>query len=413
MDTKSLKVGLLALCGLATVFARAQDAFGDDKHTFMLMPAEAVSSGFVNNIQISENSRFVVFTSSELKTPEAIVTGQNAAEPRWFCYDRQSRLTKRLALPSRSAILTILGDGHSAFFCSMATASDQGFVDLASGTIVKTQIEVDNIFYYGQRPSAPFLITQSEGVASIVRPNGTSLKIKMPTNVLLSAPLNSDANYAYFAAYRRIAPIEYGKVSYRLSDGDVSYRACSKEEWMAAVNQDSPPQSNYRTEIEGDATFVKLANLPSDLKTDLPIKGRLGLSNCNPLFSPDDSFVIYQDSGALLLREIKPVDAALVRKMVLAAQKARAISNAKQAALAMIMYAGDNDDVLPSAEGWDAKVSPYAKNKDLLKNFNYTFKGGNVADIENPASTELGFVLGPGGRAVAYTDGHVKWIPNP
>ena len=30
--------------------------------------------------------------------------------------------------------------------------------------------------------------------------------------------------------------------------------------------------------------------------------------------------------------------------------------------------------------------------------------------IGNPAPTELGFTLGPGGRAVAYCDGHVKWV---
>ncbi len=413
MDTQSLKICFLTMCGLASAFVQAQDAFGDDKHTYMLMPAEALSSGFVNNVQISDNSRFVVFTSSDLKTPEAIVTGKTATEPKWFCYDRQSHATKRLALPTRSSILSILADGHSAFFFSNSSKEDQGFVDLASGTIVKTQIDVENIFYYGNRPSAPFLIIQSEGVASIVRPNGRTLEIKMPTKVLLSAPLNTDANYAYFAAYRRIAPLEYGKVAYRLSDGDVSYRACSKEEWLTAVNQESPRAFPFRTETEGDATFVQLANLSPELKTDLPTKGRLGLSNCSPIFSPDESYVVYQDSGALLLREIKPVDSDLVRKMVLDAQKARAISNAKQAALAMIMYASDNDDVLPGAEGWDAKVGPYARNKDLLKDFNYTFKGGNVADIESPATTELGFVLGPGGRAVAYTDGHVKWIPNP
>ncbi len=77
------------------------------------------------------------------------------------------------------------------------------------------------------------------------------------------------------------------------------------------------------------------------------------------------------------------------------------------------MFASDSDDVLPGQEGWEARVGPYCSDKDLLRRFNYTFKGGNMANIENPASTELGYILGPGGRAVAYCDGHVKWVPNP
>ena len=53
------------------------------------------------------------------------------------------------------------------------------------------------------------------------------------------------------------------------------------------------------------------------------------------------------------------------------------------------------------------------KNRDLMNDFNYTFKGGDLANVEDPANTELGFVVGPGGRAVVYVDGHAKWVANP
>ena len=99
--------------------------------------------------------------------------------------------------------------------------------------------------------------------------------------------------------------------------------------------------------------------------------------------------------------------------MTAEAAKRKAINDSKQAALALIMYASDMDDVLPGAEGWENKVNPYALDSDMLKNFNYTYKGGNMGNISDPANTELGFTMGPGGRAVAYVDGHVKWIPNP
>ena len=88
--------------------------------------------------------------------------------------------------------------------------------------------------------------------------------------------------------------------------------------------------------------------------------------------------------------------------------------DAKQIATSLMVYASDTDDSsLPGQEGWDTKVLPYCKDGDLLKRFNYTYKGGSLSSLENPATTELGFTMGPGGRAVAYADGSVKWIPNP
>lgn len=43
------------------------------------------------------------------------------------------------------------------------------------------------------------------------------------------------------------------------------------------------------------------------------------------------------------------------------------IANAKQQALALLMYAGDNDDVLPPGEKWMDAVMPYLKNKKMFK----------------------------------------------
>jgi prepilin-type processing-associated H-X9-DG protein len=52
------------------------------------------------------------------------------------------------------------------------------------------------------------------------------------------------------------------------------------------------------------------------------------------------------------------------------------------------------------------------KNSSILEGFVYTFKGGKLSDVDKPAETVLGYIEGPGGRAVAYLDGHVKWVPN-
>ena len=34
---------------------------------------------------------------------------------------------------------------------------------------------------------------------------------------------------------------------------------------------------------------------------------------------------------------------------------------------------------------------------------------GKIADLPDPWKTEIGYVTGPGGAAVLYADGHVKW----
>ena len=172
-------------------------------------------------------------------------------------------------------------------------------------------------------------------------------------------------------------------------------------------------RSEFYFETLGELDYVKLMNLPKKLATDLPTRAKLGRSGSSPRFGPHNDCVAYEDAGALLIRDIKPMDQKLARQLQAQMSKMKAINDAKMAALGLIMYASDMDDVLPGAEGWEAKVLPYTLDGEMLKNFNYTFKGGNMAGVESPATTELGFTMGPGGRAVAYLDGHVKWVPNP
>ena len=75
------------------------------------------------------------------------------------------------------------------------------------------------------------------------------------------------------------------------------------------------------------------------------------------------------------------------------------------------MCASDYDDKFPSnGTGWQDNVMPYSKDRGVLNAFTSTYSGG---DRSNPSDTDLGYVDGPGGRAVAYLDGHVRWVPNP
>lgn len=125
--------------------------------------------------------------------------------------------------------------------------------------------------------------------------------------------------------------------------------------------------------------------------------------------SPANDAVLYKSNDALFVRPLLQLGATQLRELRAAAERAEVLSRGKQCALALIMYASDYDDVLPPAGDVSSLLMPYLKNADPLQGFTYTFTGGPMKDIQQPAQTELGFVTGNGGRAVVYADGHVVW----
>ena len=123
----------------------------------------------------------------------------------------------------------------------------------------------------------------------------------------------------------------------------------------------------------------------------------------------DGGGALFQASNSLWFTPIIKLNKAEYLAARAAAQRMTALSNAKQLCLAAIMFAMDNDEVLPGPDGIEAKLMPYAKNGRLFEGFTYVYPGSTLADIASPSETILGFVTGPGGRAVLYADGHAKW----
>jgi hypothetical protein len=125
---------------------------------------------------------------------------------------------------------------------------------------------------------------------------------------------------------------------------------------------------------------------------------------------PDGRSLFYQSQGALFAVELLRTDKAAFLAAREAAERAVLMSNAKQVALAALMYAADHDETLPGADGVEDKLAPYLKDTGLMKGMVFTFAGGRLQDISSPATTEMGHIPGPGGKAVFYADGHVKWL---
>jgi hypothetical protein len=118
---------------------------------------------------------------------------------------------------------------------------------------------------------------------------------------------------------------------------------------------------------------------------------------------------LIQSQGAVWATPLVRIDLAAYTALKLQADRMRTMNRAKQAALAVLMYAQDNDEIMPGAEGLISNLSPYAADPSILDGFNYTYPGGPIADIASPAETVIGTMNGANGQAVIYADGHVKW----
>jgi len=102
------------------------------------------------------------------------------------------------------------------------------------------------------------------------------------------------------------------------------------------------------------------------------------------------------------------------------------LSNAKQTALAVMLYLGDHNDKFSfSPDDLSAIALPYVKHKEILLSkatgkpftFNKRLTGTNAAAITEPAKTVLlyeganeRFTFTNGKTVVAFTDGHVRLL---
>jgi len=128
---------------------------------------------------------------------------------------------------------------------------------------------------------------------------------------------------------------------------------------------------------------------------------------------PDQSGVLWIHDGNVYGRSIARVPRATFENLRATLVKREAMSVAKQMALAILMLAQDNDEVLPAVSEI-GETLPYVKNQSLLDRFQYTYTGvREQARIHNPGEITLGHVNAEGGRAVVYADGHVKWEDSP
>lgn len=126
----------------------------------------------------------------------------------------------------------------------------------------------------------------------------------------------------------------------------------------------------------------------------------------------DALFYVTQGAGfvASLLRAPREVYEQARRE----AERTAIVANAKQIALALLMYVQDYDERFPlGSMDIQSVLMPYVKNEMIFNfpgtNFVYLMDGQTLQSIDRPAETMVGYIQASRGRAVIWADGHVTW----
>jgi hypothetical protein len=134
--------------------------------------------------------------------------------------------------------------------------------------------------------------------------------------------------------------------------------------------------------------------------------------------SDDTGAILFTRDGSLCAAPIFRLPAAAFEQALRRVQRTATMQNAKQIGVAVMMYSQDYDETLPlPGSGVQDAVGPYLKNPSVFENpgtgspgFTYSYSGStSQSAMGQPATTQLGYVSGPGGRAIIWADGHVTW----
>jgi hypothetical protein len=188
--------------------------------------------------------------------------------------------------------------------------------------------------------------------------------------------------------------------------------------WVRGVEKPAAVAGKTSTESVGatTATSVNKAFVADALlvATNAKMEGYL--------VNQDKGAVLFTRDGSLCAAPIFRVSRIAFEQGIRGVQRGMAMTNAKQVGLGILQYAQDYDENFPKpGSGLVKKLQPYLKSDSVFKNpatgepgFVYTYTGATaMAEIDLVAETQLGYITGPGGKAVIWADGHVTWQDDP
>ena len=409
MDTRPMRFVTSLAFGTFASLAFSQTIFGNSSKAYSLMPSEAISSGVVSQILISHSGRLILFQRQKV----VAVSEKQQGPKTWYVHDRVAKTTKQLDIPAAALVIPMSDDSHLVFG-GPSSLEKSGILNLKTGKIVSFNLQSGRIIYGGDQPFAPFVMFGNRtGDVTLMAADGKSKIVNFGENIAVSFPVEGDdQNIVFHSMVINSKPRAAMRLTLNMATGKVTQKPYSREQEILDF------RAGERTPIfhisdSGELSSIAILSNPSDAKSPLPSFARIGPGSGKVQLSPRNDYVVYLDAGSLLLREIHPTDLALAKKLTDEEALKSLISRAKQIGTALGIYASDYDDSLPGQEGWETKLMPYTKNRDVLRDFNYTFRGGEMGSIQDVTTTELGFFVTNGGRVVVYADTTVKFIPDP
>ena len=443
------------------------------KHMYMLLPPTLITDGDVRTVQWSPNGAYLLVTASQSATtveqllqPRLPWTGAGMV----LVYEHAGQHVRKVWQandPSQFvANVTWLSKSNTAYVTvQQHTSTNTGFtdaygvlaIDAASGrfawvpgmehlpqapTILPSPTQAVALAMFDDSTPAPEIIgvgpTRTDVVAAAVgqatpaipeyRPVGAWIfpgadnfwllgsggrvnhRIHTGPAPLAGVEWGADGSKWYFATQNRKTKAQF--IQQLEDDGRLTTVTAPLYEDPPAPNPElliqTKPMVAKQRKVKRGFNNVWLSSPEETWHSDLLVTPNGLLAE----LSPSERAVFYIEGGVAKVRAIEMLTDEQKQSMD-KALRAEALSDVKQAGLALLMYSNDMDDMFPGAGGLDA-LYPYLKDASLLDEFNYTPPTDlTTTHIENPASTQIGYIDGPGGRAVVYSDGHAKWIRNP
>lgn len=417
---------------------------------YLIGGVEPLLSGKIAIVEAAPGGRWALIVQ-DLR-PESTPENQiPAGEQKLWLYDalrRKTTLLHRLqddpAKPARSSFLNATwfpGTKKAlvSITSNIATATSEGSISLGLVDVERPVVRwvpapSNRLWMAVAVPGTSLLLLQGETpekpqrtVLSIASPEGNFSpavvvgKSNWARMTALSADVGSaifdEVNYVRNDAAKTMTA-EHQWFSLRLKDAQVtplkeqpkdmvSVRALRKPPTLAlTLQQDtSTLTGNAGRTTRTEALWIEATTPGPEKKFTRALVA--AESDASRILLSDLSAVLFTHDGALYAAPIATLDRLAFEKL----QKQLAITNAKQTGLGLMMYAQDYDENFPHDPSSVKNVLlPYLKDRDILENFTYTYSGNtSLSKLDKPDQTQLGYITAPGGRAVVFADGHVRW----
>jgi hypothetical protein len=433
---KAWTIGLMgALACSATPQSGLHEGVIVKDEAWVLLEPKAVSSGQVISHSWSKRGKYLSTIRQELLINAETIRGQQDLQFRTVLaiYDL-AKSTERIVYRSNSMQERLMisdwaHDEQSLYFTVQEPSKEpdlpvsarliRASITGQSRTIESLLISKSTFFFAQAFPTQDAVIVQTADSehrkAYVLTPqgkwptvsfsngnlffDGSGKRIIVSTMAVSAAPSGAKPTRTYYELTQQgLTPTEATSRVYSppdTPDVGLEYKISSKTETVGKLKR----TINYLWLESRDASDYKRALVAVDAK--------------NPEFSPAMNAISYQVQGMVLVRSMVKMDRKLFEEANLAAIRNQIMSNSKQSALAALMYSADHDDKFPMKElDYRSLFFPYLKDYGVVEDFVLVFPGG-PANVPNPAETIMGYIKGPGGRAVAYMDGHVRWIKDP